>query len=91
MAQRTLGLHRVTVAIRSLWVMVTLKLRGVAFARVTCEGRRPVWVTRGTVSLGQLATSGFIAPPQIGAGAGGQLLIGRNVFINQGATLVAES
>ena len=84
------GLQRLAIAIRSVSVMATLKLRGVSFSRVTCEGHRPVWVTRGDVSIGQLATSGYIAPPQIGAGVSGQLRIGRNVFINQGASIVSE-
>jgi len=90
MASRSTRFSRVIVVIRSLRVMITLKLRGVSFSRVSCEGSAPVWVTRGTISIGSLATSGFIAPPQIGAAPTGQLFIGRNVFVNQGATIVAE-
>lgn len=40
--------------------------------------------------LGRLALRGMTAPVEIGAVAGGELVIGERVFVNQGASVVAH-
>ena len=81
--------------VRMGWSSLRFRIK-VIFARVphgrlTAEGRPPLLVTRGSVRLGRVAVSGYIAPAQIGAAAGGALTIGDDVFINQGSTVVAHA
>jgi acetyltransferase-like isoleucine patch superfamily enzyme len=57
---------------------------------VTCEGRLPVLITGGEITLGRVALRGTTAPVELGAAPGGRLAIGDRTFINQGATLVAH-
>jgi acetyltransferase-like isoleucine patch superfamily enzyme len=57
--------------------------------RVTCEGRPPVIQGGGQITLGRVAFRGLATPAEVGALPGGTLTIGDNVFINQGATIVA--
>lgn len=62
---------------------------GIDRRRIVCEGKLPVVHCEGSTQVGSLRVRGAIAPAEIGAFAGGRLTIGENVFINQGAIVVA--
>jgi acetyltransferase-like isoleucine patch superfamily enzyme len=66
-----------------------LKARRVDAGLVTSEGRAPIIHSDGEVRLGRVALRGLAAPVELGAEPGGRLEIGDNVFVNQGATIVA--
>jgi acetyltransferase-like isoleucine patch superfamily enzyme len=69
--------------------MLALRLGGVTFGLVTCEGRVPRVHGGGDVTLGRLALRAPRVPIALGADPGGVLTIGDRVFINEGAQIVA--
>jgi acetyltransferase-like isoleucine patch superfamily enzyme len=75
--------------VQSVRCSAKLRRHGVRRARVTCEGRLPIIRGGGEVRLGRVALRGSTVPVEIGALNGGSLTIGDDVFINQGATVVA--
>jgi acetyltransferase-like isoleucine patch superfamily enzyme len=56
---------------------------------VTCEGRLPVVRSGGSCRIGRLALRGTLAPVELGALPGAELVIGDRTFINQGSSVVA--
>jgi acetyltransferase-like isoleucine patch superfamily enzyme len=76
-------------AIGTAATLARLKIRGVDSGLVTNEGRQPLIRTNGTLKLGRVALRGTAAPVELGAEDGGRLEIGDDVFVNQGATIVA--
>lgn len=67
------------------------RIRGISSSLVACEGRLPVLYTSGTVQVGgRLIVRCRTARCEIGASKpDAHLQIGRGVFINQGASIVA--
>lgn len=74
----------------SLWATAVFRLAGARSAVVTVDGRCPVLVTGGTIKCGRLALRCKTIPVEIGAGHNGSLELGERVFINTGATVVAN-
>lgn len=75
---------------RGLPSMAALRLAGQSVKLLTCEGRRPVLTTGGTIRIGRLAVRAITAGVEIGAAPGGTLVIGDHVFVNQGSSIVAH-
>lgn len=71
----------------------TLKFRlhGFQASLVGCEGRLPILAGTGTVRVGKrFMIRGRVAPCELSAAEGGQLLIGDRVFCNQGVVIAAS-
>ncbi|MEA2398653.1 MAG: hypothetical protein QOK25_2209 [Thermoleophilaceae bacterium] len=68
-----------------------LRLRAGGFdaGRMTCEGCLPVLHTGGDCRFGLVRLRGVVAPVELGAVRGGELRMGDDVFVNQGASIVA--
>jgi acetyltransferase-like isoleucine patch superfamily enzyme len=81
---------RLGVVVTSAVLLGTCRARRRNVQRISCEGKRPKLHWQGRVVIGDLAVRGVIAPVELGAVAGGALLIGDRVFINQGASVVAH-
>jgi maltose O-acetyltransferase len=73
-------------AFTNLWMLTHRHRTGL----ITCAGKAPKLISGGKITIGRLGINGFIAPAQLGAAKGGSLEIGKNVFINQGATVVSH-
>ena len=73
----------------SLWATAVFRWAGARSAVVTVDGRRPVLVTGGSITCGRLRLRCKTTPIELGAPKGGSLVIGQQVFINTGATIVA--
>jgi acetyltransferase-like isoleucine patch superfamily enzyme len=54
------------------------------------DGRRPVLLTAGSIKCGRLFLRCKTIPIEVGAGQNGTLVLGERVFINTGATVVAN-
>jgi acetyltransferase-like isoleucine patch superfamily enzyme len=65
-------------------------LAGARSAIVTVDGRYPVLVTAGSIQCGRLFLRCKTIPIELGAGKHGSLVLGERVFINTGATVVAN-
>ncbi len=76
----------VKTAYANLWMLT----HGYKTGLITSEGKFPLLVSGGKIQIGKLGLNGFIAPVQIGAVKKGSLKVGRNVFINQGASVVSH-
>jgi acetyltransferase-like isoleucine patch superfamily enzyme len=84
--KRSLALY-----IRSATCSAWFRMNGVQSGLVACDGRIPVLYSRGTVKIcGRLVVRGRVARCELGALPNAQLEIGKRVFINQGATIVAS-
>jgi acetyltransferase-like isoleucine patch superfamily enzyme len=57
---------------------------------VTVDGRRPVLITGGSITCGRLRLRCKTIPIEVGAPKNGSLVLGQNIFINTGATIVAN-
>jgi acetyltransferase-like isoleucine patch superfamily enzyme len=78
--------------VRSALCSAWFRLRGVKSSAVACEGRLPVLYTRGTVKVGwRFMVRGYTVPCEMGAkNRQARLQIGDRVFINQGASVIAD-
>jgi acetyltransferase-like isoleucine patch superfamily enzyme len=74
----------------SLWATAVFRLAGARSALVTVDGRRPVLLTAGSIKCGRLRLRCKTIPVEVGAGPNGTLVLGEGVFINTGATVVAN-
>lgn len=74
----------------SLWATAVFRRAGAHSALVTVDGLRPVLVTAGSIQCGRLRLRCKTIPIEIGAGPNGSLVLGERVFINTGATIVAN-
>jgi acetyltransferase-like isoleucine patch superfamily enzyme len=73
----------------SLWATAVFRWAGARSAIVTVDGRKPVLVTGGSITCGRLRLRCKTIPIEIGASKNGSLVLGEQVFINIGATVVA--
>jgi acetyltransferase-like isoleucine patch superfamily enzyme len=73
----------------SLWATAKFRWAGARSAIVTVDGRKPVLVTSGSITCGRLFLRCKTVPIEVGAGKSGSLVLGKRVFINTGATVVA--
>ena len=74
----------------SLWATALFRLAGARSAIVTVDGWRPVLLTAGSIKCGRLSLRCKTIPIELGAGSNGSLVLGERVFINTGATVVAN-
>jgi acetyltransferase-like isoleucine patch superfamily enzyme len=74
----------------SLWATAVFRMAGARSAIVTVDGRRPVLLTAGSIKCGRLLLRCTTMPVEVGAGPNGSLVLGERVFINTGATVVAN-
>src|SRR5262249_51034994 len=74
----------------SLWATAVFRWAGARSAIVTVDGRYPVLVTAGSITCGRLFLRGKTIPIELGASKNGSLVLGERVFINTGATMVAN-
>lgn len=74
----------------SLWATAVFRWAGARSALVTVDGRRPVLLTAGSIKCGRLRLRCTTIPVEVGAAPNGTLVIGEGVFINTGATVVAN-
>ena len=74
----------------SLWVTAVFRWSGARSAIVTVDGRHPVLITGGSITCGRLFLRSKTIPIEVGAAKNGSLVLGERVFINTGATVVAN-
>ena len=74
----------------SLWATAVFRWSGARSAIVTVDGRHPVLVTGGSITCGRLLLRCKTIPIEVGAAKNGSLVLGERVFINTGATVVAN-
>jgi acetyltransferase-like isoleucine patch superfamily enzyme len=75
----------------SLWATAVFRWAGARSAIVTVDGRcPPVLVTGGSIKCGRLFLRCKTIPIEVGASKNGSLVLGERVFINTGATIVAN-
>jgi acetyltransferase-like isoleucine patch superfamily enzyme len=74
----------------SLWATAVLRWAGARSAIVTVDGLHPVLHTAGSITCGRLFLRCKTIPVELGAAQNGSLVLGKRVFINTGATIVAN-
>ena len=74
----------------SLWATAIFRWAGARSAIVTVDGYRPVIVTGGSIKCGRLSLRCKTIPIEVGAARNGSLVLGERVFMNTGATVVAN-
>ena len=74
----------------SLWATVVFRRAGARSAIVTVDGRHPVLITGGAITCRRLRLRCKTIPIEVGAAKNGSLVLGQDVFINTGATIVAN-
>jgi acetyltransferase-like isoleucine patch superfamily enzyme len=74
----------------SLWTTAAFRWAGARSAIVIVEGRHPVLYTAGSITCGRLFLRCKTIPIELGATKNGSLVLGERVFINTGATVVAN-
>ena len=74
----------------SLWATAVFRWAGARSAIVTVDGRHPVVYTAGSITCGRLFLRCRTIPIELGASKNGSLVLGERVFINTGATIVAN-
>jgi acetyltransferase-like isoleucine patch superfamily enzyme len=74
----------------SLWATAVFRLAGARSAIVTVDGRRPELLMAGSIKCGRLFLRCKNIPIEVGAGPNGSLVLGERVFINTGATVIAN-
>ncbi len=81
---------RVVVSSARCWL--SLRARGVCLRSVRSDGRAPVLYTDGAaITIGpRLSVRGRTGRAELGTKRGGTLTLGREVYINQGASVVAS-
>lgn len=87
--ERGMG-NKIAVGMQSALCGAKLWRRGIRGGIVRCEGRLPVVRGGGTTRITRLVIRGYTAPVEFGAKRLGKLTVGERVFINQGASIVAE-
>jgi acetyltransferase-like isoleucine patch superfamily enzyme len=75
----------------SLWATATFRMAGARSAIVTVDGRRPVLLTKGSITCGRLFLRCKTMPIELGACKNASLVLGERVFINTGSTVVANN
>jgi acetyltransferase-like isoleucine patch superfamily enzyme len=73
----------------SLWATAAFRWAGARSAIVIVEGH-PVLYTAGSIKCGRLFLRCKTIPIEVGATKNGSLVLGERVFINTGATIVAN-
>jgi acetyltransferase-like isoleucine patch superfamily enzyme len=73
----------------SLWATAVFRWAGARSAVVTVDGQRPVLVTGGSITCGRLRLRCKTIPVEVGAAKNGSLVLGEQIFMNTGATVVA--
>lgn len=77
--------------LRSAACSLLFRLHGFQASLVACDGRLPVLYGGGTIRIGRrFVIRGQVAPCEISADPGSQLLIGDRVFLNQGVVIAAK-
>jgi acetyltransferase-like isoleucine patch superfamily enzyme len=80
-----------TLLLRSAACSLLFRLHGFRASLVACDGRLPVLSGGGTIRIGRrFVIRGQVAPCEISADDGAQLLIGERVFLNQGVVIAAK-
>ncbi|MGA2013307.1 MAG: acyltransferase [Solirubrobacteraceae bacterium] len=81
------------IALCSARCWASLRARGVRLSSVRCDRRSPVLYSDGdAITIGpRLSVRGRTTRAELGTNRGGTLTIGREVYINQGASLVASA
>jgi acetyltransferase-like isoleucine patch superfamily enzyme len=74
----------------SLWATALLRWAGARSAVVTVDGLRPILLLSGSITCGRLYLRCKTIPIELGAASKGALVLGERVFINTGATIVAN-
>jgi acetyltransferase-like isoleucine patch superfamily enzyme len=74
----------------SLWATAAFRWAGARSAIVTVDGRHPVLITAGSITCRRLYLRCKPIPIEVGAAKNGSLVLGERVFINTGATVVAN-
>jgi len=74
----------------SLRATAAFRWAGARSAVVTVDGRYPVLFTAGSITCGRLRLRCKTIPIELGAAKNGSLVLGERVFINTGATVVAN-
>ncbi len=74
----------------SLWATAVFRWAGARSAIVTVDGRRPALIAAGRITCKRLALRCTPVPVEVGAARNGTLVLGQLVFINTGATVVAN-
>jgi acetyltransferase-like isoleucine patch superfamily enzyme len=74
----------------SLLATAALRCAGARSALVTVDGQYPVLLTAGSITCGRLTLRCKTIPVEVGAAKHGSLVLGERVFINTGATVVAN-
>jgi acetyltransferase-like isoleucine patch superfamily enzyme len=74
----------------SLLTTAVFRWAGARSAIVTVDGRYPVLYTAGSITCGRLFLRCKTMPIELGATKNGSLQLGERVFINTGATIVAN-
>jgi acetyltransferase-like isoleucine patch superfamily enzyme len=74
----------------SLLATAAFRWAGARSAIVIVEGYRPVLYTAGSITCGRLFLRCRTIPVELGATKNGSLVLGERVFINTGATVVAN-
>jgi acetyltransferase-like isoleucine patch superfamily enzyme len=74
----------------SLWATAVFRRAGARSAIVTVDGRWPVLLTDGSITCGRLYLRCKTIPIELGAAKNGSLVLGERVFINTGATIIAN-
>ena len=84
--------RRLIIYINSAICTIFFHLRGVHVGVVGCDGHLPVLYRRGKVTIGKrFIMRSRLVPSEIGAALSkAELKIGNNVFINHGATVIAN-
>jgi acetyltransferase-like isoleucine patch superfamily enzyme len=84
-------LHNPGLYVRSAICTALFKARRIPCSFVTCEGPLPLVYHRGDFTIaGRLGLGGQLLPCEVGAAVPGAYLhVGHNVYLNNGATVVA--
>jgi acetyltransferase-like isoleucine patch superfamily enzyme len=75
----------------SLWTTARFRLAGAHAAVVTVNGRPPLLMTGGTINCTRLMLRSVPVPALLGATKNASLTLGHKVFINTGASVVANT
>jgi acetyltransferase-like isoleucine patch superfamily enzyme len=77
--------------LKSAACSVLFRLHGFRASLVACDGRLPVLTGGGQIRIGRrFVVRGRVAPCELSAEGGAQLLIGERVFLNQGVVIAAK-
>jgi Hexapeptide repeat of succinyl-transferase len=74
----------------SLWATAVFRWAGARSAIVTVDGVCPVLLAAGSITCGRLFLRCKTTPVEVGAAKDASLVLGERVFINTGATVIAN-